>query len=447
MATTSKRKEAPSTPLHVVSSLSIPSTPRTPFTPSKTEPFTVTSKDIELMNPSAQWIDLKIKPEELRCSNTLTNGQSFTWKAVIDSTAIEALPIESSPSSSSSSSICTPTPKPPNSNLPVASAWGVANATQWCGIINGKILTIQETVESTLVRQLYPENGDEGLLVGEMKDYFNLHINLSDLYKEWRETTNSNVDNIGNSRLNTIMDHLIGVRVLRQDPYQTLMCFILSSNNNIPRINLLVDRLEKGYGSFLCDVVSAEDKNTVKYKFYTFPNHSQLKELDEQTYRDLGLGYRAKFFVSTIAKLSTLPPSYLTDLRLLIKADLSAYELSQISYITGENWDPKNGRKTISLKLCEFMGVGRKVADCISLFSMDTHNCIPVDTHVWKIGLREFGESSGLGPTPESLSFKKYESLGEYPRYQVYNHTNSLNVKISICQHLISDSLPHPPFL
>ena len=54
-------------------------------------------------------------------------------------------------------------------------------------------------------------------------------------------------------------------------------------------------------------------------------------------------------------------------------------------------------RELVRTKLCDFPGIGPKVADCIALFSLDQEDVIPVDTHVWQIACRDFDSSLGVG--------------------------------------------------
>lgn len=88
-----------------------------------------------------------------------------------------------------------------------------------------------------------------------------------------------------------IKDSLPGVRTLRQDPWECAICFILSSNNNIKRITSLVQTLRREFGS---PIAGLENQ-------WAFPSLDQLRPVKEATYRDLGMGYRAKYLVDSVA--------------------------------------------------------------------------------------------------------------------------------------------------
>ena len=100
-----------------------------------------------------------------------------------------------------------------------------------------------------------------------------------------------------------------GLCVLRQDPLECLISFICSSNNNIPRITLMLQRLRQRYGQkieisaeasrFLQDEFILEEPDEFLESFYSFPNLQQLSLATETELRGLGFGYRAKVsFVS-----------------------------------------------------------------------------------------------------------------------------------------------------
>ena len=76
-----------------------------------------------------------------------------------------------------------------------------------------------------------------------LRDYFQLNINLEDLYKRWCEKADDKFKDIAES--------LYGMRILRQDPVECLFSFLCSSCNNIARITQMLDSLRKEYGELL----------------------------------------------------------------------------------------------------------------------------------------------------------------------------------------------------
>lgn len=196
--------------------------------------------------------------------------------------------------------------------------------------------------------------------------YFRLESDAVELYRQWTETQD---------RMAKIITQLPGLRIIRQDPVECLFAFICSSNNNIQRIQQMVDKLKATYGSLLYTDASAADAQEAMtayrpHEFYAFPSVETLAaKAEDATLRSLGFGYRAPFVVKTSQQLLALGGAvYLEQIR-------DSPALTESEY---------------QAKLMVFAGVGRKVADCVGLFSLDKLEAIPVDTHVWQIACREF---------------------------------------------------------
>lgn len=159
-----------------------------------------------------------------------------------------------------------------------------------------------------------------------------------------------------------------GIRILRQDIYETIFSFIISSNNNITRIKGIIERLCEKYGTFMGDR-------------YAFPTLAQLKTATTDELRALGLGYRAEYIYESCREYESLP-----SLR-----DLPLAEAS---------------KALMSLK-----GVGQKVADCITLFGLHDASSYPVDTWIFKANATK--ELS----TPQRVREHFSERYGKYAGY------------------------------
>ena len=122
-----------------------------------------------------------------------------------------------------------------------------------------------------------------------------------------------------------------GIRILRQDLWETIISFIVSQNNNIPRIKKSIEKI--------CNEVSG--------RFPTF------RELEEMDLSDKGLGYRDKY----------------------IKAACNFYS----------NWNWFEEKAPNRTNLLEIYGVGNKVVDCICLFGLHQLDACPIDTWMKKI--------------------------------------------------------------
>lgn len=183
-----------------------------------------------------------------------------------------------------------------------------------------------------------------------------------------------------------VFPYLKGVRVVRTEPVECLFSFICSSNNNLKRITSMVRWLAERYGTEL----GVYDGCT----HYQFPTVEALsREADEAELREAGFGYRAKYVVGAAKQLQLEAQ----------KADTSAEEMLH-------NWRTLD-RKDVSRKLVQFPGIGRKVASCIALFSLDKFGEIPCDTHIWQIATRYLPHLK-----QKSLTERVYDEVGDYFR-------------------------------
>lgn len=176
-----------------------------------------------------------------------------------------------------------------------------------------------------------------------------------------------------------------GLRLLRQDKFETIFEFIISQNNNIPRIKSTISKL--------CQKVG--DKFTFKGEtLYAFPTQKQLLTLNESDYKQMGFGYRGNYFV---ACSQIVDDEYLNSLSLLETVELK--------------------RRLLQLK-----GVGNKVCDCISLFGFSRTDSFPVDTWVEKIYREDFcGTLSDRKQISNYFTSRFQENSGFYQQYLFYH--------------------------
>lgn len=132
-----------------------------------------------------------------------------------------------------------------------------------------------------------------------------------------------------------------GIRILKQDLFETVISFIVSANNNIKRIKLILNRIKEKYGSKMDG-------------YFAFPTREQLLTATEEDFAALGAGYRAKYLFEVLRQVD--------------ERTLESWKVLQ----TGE----------LRKKLVCLMGVGPKVADCILLFGYGRGDVFPVDTWI-----------------------------------------------------------------
>ena len=168
--------------------------------------------------------------------------------------------------------------------------------------------------------------------------------------------------------MNSAVDHGAGIRILRQDPWETLISFIISQNNNIPRIKGIIERLCLHFGEpFLYH-------NETRY---AFPAPKKLASCTPEDLAPLRAGFRAKYLIDAAKRIA----SGEIDLEAVRKMPLP---------------DAKAKLQTIS-------GVGPKVADCALLYGLHRTECFPMD--VWmkravlllpRLSPADFGENAGI---------------------------------------------------
>lgn len=201
-----------------------------------------------------------------------------------------------------------------------------------------------------------------------------------------------------------VIQSLPGHRLVRQDPVECLFAFICSSNNNIQRIQQLVDKLRVTYGTHLlrpADVHGNDDDRDTTLSYYAFPTAETLAaSCEEAALRALGFGYRAPFITKASRQLVALGgASYLNAIR-----DWKPSATSDDDAVEPDAYQEQ---------LMVFAGVGRKVADCVGLFALERLDAIPVDTHVLQIAQREFDAT--LAAT-KSLTPTVYRRVGDHFR-------------------------------
>lgn len=158
-----------------------------------------------------------------------------------------------------------------------------------------------------------------------------------------------------------------GLRLLRQPPFEILISFILSANNNIPAVARTVQAISKKYGRALV---------LGRYRGYTFPTPGELRAADESELNlELGAEYRGKYIVETT--------------RQIVEQDFDFERLHELPY------DWAHGQLTA------FPGVGRNVADWVLLFALGKREAFPLDT--WVTRAMETFYFNGQKTTPKEI--------------------------------------------
>ena len=175
------------------------------------------------------------------------------------------------------------------------------------------------------------------------RDYFDLD--------EDYEQIRARIDPAADPFLYAAAERERGIRILRQDPWETLVCFLISQNKNIPAIRRSVALLTEMCGTPRADRAGAA--------YYTFPGPEAVAALDGDALRRCGLGYRCTYVHAAAEAVRTGR----LDLERLRDAD----EPSTLSALTG------------------LYGVGIKVANCVSLFGLHHVDAFPKDVWIRRV--------------------------------------------------------------
>lgn len=164
-----------------------------------------------------------------------------------------------------------------------------------------------------------------------------------------------------------------GIRLLRQDPWETVISFIISQNSNIPRIKSCIEKLCSLYGDFVCEWRGK--------RWYDFPKASTLAALMPEDLAACKLGYRDKYVIAAAQKIMK------EDVHVLAAAEEKSR--SDVHVLAAAEGKSKSDE---SLKyLRGFLGVGPKVAECINLFGLKHYDSFPLDVWMKRIMSRLYG--------------------------------------------------------
>lgn len=237
---------------------------------------------------------------------------------------------------------------------------------------------IKELYENKVIDMIYEDvvlikNG------GTLKDYESFWRNYFDMDRDYTLLRESFIKK--DKYLKEACEFGIGLRVLKQDLLEMIISFIISANNQIPRIKKAIEKISELKGE---KIATYNGKD-----YYSFPTLDKLGELTVSDFDNIvRVGYRAKYLVKSIEMLKN--------------NEISLDKIKTLPYDEAHH------------ELCKLMGVGSKVADCILLFGAGKDRAFPVDTWVIKLmnefyvdnlksmkkikeaGINIFGDKAGL---------------------------------------------------
>lgn len=267
-------------------------------------------------------------------------------------------------------------------------SWACHYGHYWMNVLQGQPVILVRDGPS--IYFLAPPE-DKAKIRAILVTYFRLDHNLRDLYQGW---------SVADTFFSRTATKYQAIRLMVQDPFESLLSFLCSQNNGIGRITKMVGYLKEKYGSCAASI-SGPGAESVVVHLHAFPTASHLADLNigEGDLRAAGFGYRAAYIVQAIEAVA----SGALNLRTLTAATMG-YE---------QAWT----------ELMKLRGVGPKVADCIALTGLGHMEAFPIDTHMWQLACLHYGKGildtcglkkrSALGT---ALSVKSYPLIGEFFR-------------------------------
>lgn len=220
----------------------------------------------------------------------------------------------------------------------------------WYGVDGQNIFVINQTKISSL-----------------KKDEYDFFRNGDDLKKIFKEISKDKI-------ISDAVKKFSGLRLLRQDPFQCYISFIVSSNSSIQNIRSSLYQICEKFGK----------KTTFQgTKFHLFPEPKKLAKASNSELLSCGLGYRTKF----------------------VKEAATAIIENKIDFDFLKKTDYQSAKET----LLEVFGIGNKVADCILLFSLDKLESFPLDRWILRSLQNYYPEKFSFGG--KTLTHKKYQTL------------------------------------
>ena len=234
--------------------------------------------------------------------------------------------------------------------------WSEDENGVFSGIVFGKKITVRESGEFAEI---------SGFSEKEALRYFDLETNYSEYINRLSE----------DKTLSEACRCSSGIRILRQEPFETLISFIISQNNNIPRISGIIGRLCENFGEKI-------------EGGFAFPTAQKLRGITAEDLAPLRAGFRARYIADAVEKVNSGEINF---------AEIDALSLEQARE-----------------KLKIITGVGDKVADCVLLFAFHKTDAFPRD--VWVKRLMAQFYPNGLPDCTKGIEGIAQQYLFDYVR-------------------------------
>ena len=257
-----------------------------------------------------------------------------------------------------------------------------SHEAEFCGVAHGRFISVAQDGDDVYVYNCTEE------------EYERIFCHYLALDADYGEINRDILSRSDSEALMRAVEHGRGIRILRQEPWEAVCSFIVSQNNNIPRIKKIIENMSRRCGEHI-DVPEELFKRCAKDTgIYAFPTPKALLDIGVDGIFDLRTGFRAKYIYDAADKF------YRGDIDegLLFSAESTDDCIEH---------------------LCAIKGVGPKVASCALLFGFERYDAFPVDVWIKKV-ISKYFSSDGEEFSPKSLG--EYAGIAQqylfyYERY------------------------------
>ena len=269
--------------------------------------------------------------------------------------------------------------------------WRRENDESWSGVISGAFANLTYTP--------YDGKKDRGTIIIRSNLLAEDPVRRE---KYWRNYLDLNRDYETAKRMLAANDEVMaraieagrGIRILNQEKWEALISFIISQNNNIPRITGCIENLCRQFGKRVGRFGGRE--------YYAFPAISDLAGFDAEDLAALRLGYRAGYITNTASAVSFDGGAKLESGGSLSIAEIEPYLLS-------------------------LPGVGPKVAGCVLLFSMKKTEAFPLDVWVRRVMNRFYDIDEKNTAAIKDYAARNFGNLGGLAQQYLFNYIRLLD--------------------
>ena len=247
----------------------------------------------------------------------------------------------------------------------------------------------------------FAEDGGEIYIYNSTeREFFDIWSRYLSLDMDYEAVERDIFENCKNPILAEAAEYGRGIRILRQDPFESIISFIISQNNNIPRIKKIIERLSGEAGNEI-DTGGMDTHCTEVSSRFSFPTADAIYSLGIDGLKALGTGFRAKYIYDAVEKM--------------LSGEL---DIDKIAFA-------ETTEKATDM-LCAVKGIGPKVASCALLFGFERYDAFPIDVWMKRAVEKYFSEYDKDSFSP--AVFGRYAGVAQ--QYLFYYERYALSKKV-----------------